>query len=364
MINTIEKIIAALRGVSLSANERRNMRLRLEVHMRENPLRQGLMDRILISLQDAGASISKALNAQTFITHPVFAMCALVLCIGLGTSYAAANALPGQALYAFKTRVNEPLQGAFALTPTAKAQWSAELTNRRLHEAEELAATDQLSPVATADIESGLNVAVQNFNSSVTLLSKDDDADAASVQSDLEASLNAHEAVLSSLPTAQKNSASKITSLVRKHADTINQERTVAEAAFTATDSPMVKTAALAKKKKVQNAIDQTQLLSRNAFSTQVASSVNEITNEASRDMNAGDSDAKHGKWGKAYGAFQDAFRKIKETQESIDTRTWLHQSFNVGFSVSATSSTTSTDSEATSSDATGTDASSSSSND
>src|SRR5262249_33380247 len=83
-------------------------------------------------------------------------------------------------------------------------------------------------------------------------------------------------------------------------------------------------------------------LFSTSPFDTQVASSVTAIAQEATTDINAGNTDAKKGKWGRAYGAFQDALRKMKETQDSMNTRRWLKNSFGIGFgaSTSATSST------------------------
>jgi hypothetical protein len=254
-------------------------------------------------------------------------------------------------LYSFKTRVNEPIQGALAMSPQAKAEWSAELTSRRLQEAEELAATGGLTPVAMADIETGLNAAVERFDTNVTLLAKEDDMRAASAQSDLEATLNAHEVVLSSLPTTQKKNASQITSIVRKHAASINQARVASEAVIMATDTPQIKTAALRQQRDAEDAIDNAKLLATSGIDTDVASSVAAITDEASTDVHNGTNDAKRGNWGKAYSAFQDALRKVKETKDSVNTRNWLKRRFGVGLDMSATSTATSTDEMSTSTD-------------
>lgn len=347
----MDKIFGALRSVSLSTRERRNMRLHIEAHVRENPVHATFASGLSNKFSNTLAAIGHALDSRVFVTHPAFAACILMLCIGIGTSYAAENSLPGQALYSFKTRVNEPLEGALAISPQAKAQWSAELTNRRLQEAEELAATNQLSPVATADIETGLDTALQNFNSSVALVAKNNDVDAANVQTDLEASLNAHEAVLATLPTKQKNNADHISSLLRKHASKISDDRTSALAAFTATDSPEVHAAAIAQQKDAEDAISQVQLLSTNTTNMHVASSVSSITRSASDDVDAGNSDAKKGHWGKAYGAFQDAVRKVKETQDSVDTRKWLKVRFNIRLDDGATTTAATSDQSSTSSD-------------
>lgn len=339
-MDNLEKIFEAFRTVSLSLRERTNIELHLKAHMRENPLRVSYEKKIVGAIRDSIRSLETALNSRTFITHPAFAACVLVLCVSIGTSYAAQNALPGQALYSFKTRVNEPLRGVLAVTPEAKVEWSAQLTNRRLKEAEELAATNQLSPVATADIETGLDAAVRNFNSNISLVSKKNDMQAANAQLDLEASLNAHEVILSALPTTQKKNASHITSLVQKHASILNQERSLTEATLTATDSPAVQTAALHLKKSAQAAVDQTQIILKGSDDEHVASSVSAVTAEAASDINAGTNDAKKGHWGKAYNAFQDALRKMKETKDGVETRNWLKVRFGIGLDVTASSST------------------------
>jgi hypothetical protein len=348
-MNYLEKIFDSLRSVALTVRERAAMRLYLQAHMRENPLRTSFGSRVSRVVSDRLQALQDSLGSQTFLTHPIYAACVLVLCFGVGTSYAAQSALPGQTLYAIKTRVNEPLQGILAMTPTQKAQWNAELTNRRLEEAEELAATDHLTPVATADIETGLETAIQNFDSNIALISRSDNVQAATRQSDLEASLNAHETVLATLSTSQKKDTSNITSLVHEHAEKVTQERTDTEAALTATDSPDVKTAALAQKKFAQEAITNAKQLSANAFDTQVASSVSAITAEAKNDVQAGETEVKKGKWGKAFGAFQDAIRKMKENEDSVDTRQWLKVRFGIGLNASTSVSTSSPDLQASS---------------
>lgn len=80
----------------------------------------------------------------------------LFLLIG-GTAWAAEGALPGDALYTWKTRVNEPARLAILPTPVARAEWSVELISRRLNEAEALAASGQLDENTQAFLEERLN---------------------------------------------------------------------------------------------------------------------------------------------------------------------------------------------------------------
>ncbi len=80
----------------------------------------------------------------------------LLLLVG-GTAWAAEGALPGDALYAWKTKVNEPTRLAVLPTPSARAEWSVELLSRRLKEAEALASSGQLNSETQAFLEEKLN---------------------------------------------------------------------------------------------------------------------------------------------------------------------------------------------------------------
>ena len=87
-------------------------------------------------LESIKKTFSSWLNiSHEFAIHPVLAAFALVFFISIGTTSAAERSLPGEILYALKTRVNEPLQGVLAVSPVAKAEWNAGLATRRLEEA-------------------------------------------------------------------------------------------------------------------------------------------------------------------------------------------------------------------------------------
>jgi hypothetical protein len=342
-MNNLEKIFGSLKNIALSSRERANMRMYLQAHIRENPPKTYVSNVFVNSYQGLVETLKNIGGSRTVIGHPVAALCTLVLCVGIGTSFAADYAVPGQALYSIKTKVNEPILGALATTPSAKADWNAELTTRRLKEAEVLAATNKLLPSAVVDIESGLNSAFEGFSTNIALVSDTDTIAATNAQSELEASLNAHEVVLDALPTKQKEGAVRISSRVREQTEVISKERSVSEAVATASDTPEVKTAALKRKKYAEDAVDQVQIRSGALSDARAASSTSEISKEAESDIAAGEKDAQKGRWGKAYAAFQDAVRKAKETTESVDTRAWLKKRFKIDIDHSANEVATST---------------------
>ncbi len=333
-----EKFFRALSSVSLLEREKLNMRISIQAHMRSLPIRRVTEPTLL---KKTASYIESLFNSKILAAHPAFAAYVLVVFIGIGTVYASERALPGEPLYAFKTRVNEPVQGVLALSPEARTEWSAELTFRRLQEAEELAATGNLSPVASADIESGLQVALEKFSESVAMLESDDDVRAANAHSDLEAALSAHEVVLASLPTTEKSSTERVTSAVQKHVKKVSQMRFLSEATLTATDSPAVKNAALKQKKFAQDAVQEVQLMTSLSADPTMASSAVSITAVAQSDIEAGESEAENGHWGKAFSAFQDATRKVKETKKGAQTRSWLKSRFGIGATSTATTTLT-----------------------
>ncbi len=85
-----------------------------------------------------------------------FAAFALLLSLS-STAWAAEKTLPGDILYGWKTKVNEPVHAALLPTSDAKAQWSLELFTRRLQEAEILASSGQLNDDVQTFLEEQLN---------------------------------------------------------------------------------------------------------------------------------------------------------------------------------------------------------------
>ena len=76
----------------------------------------------------------------------------IALCLGGGVSFAAENAVPGDALYVVKTEVNENVRAALAVSTEAKARWQTKAAERRLQEAEKLSARGELSADVAAKL--------------------------------------------------------------------------------------------------------------------------------------------------------------------------------------------------------------------
>lgn len=84
----------------------------------------------------------------------------LVVFVGGGTAAAAEGALPGDALYPVKIYVNEAVTLSLATTPAAKAEAHAALAERRITEAQSLAAEGRLDEETTESLALGVETHV------------------------------------------------------------------------------------------------------------------------------------------------------------------------------------------------------------
>lgn len=142
-------------------------------------------------------------SPRTFLAHwsafahrPLaLALLFLVIFSG-GISYAAESALPGDALYAVKTKVNEPLQVALASSPEAKANVQMQLAERRIEEAATLAADGRLDSETQDALATSFQAHAQSATDEVAAIDENDSPAAAEISSRFETRLAAHEAVL------------------------------------------------------------------------------------------------------------------------------------------------------------------------
>lgn len=89
---------------------------------------------------------------------PIIAIAIVIAAaLGGGTAVAAQSSLPGDALWNFKTTVNENVQGAFAQGDEAKANWDIEVASNRLTEAQQLASEGKLSADNQTEIQANFD---------------------------------------------------------------------------------------------------------------------------------------------------------------------------------------------------------------
>src|SRR3989338_8802878 len=187
----------------LTREEKVSLRNEIFSYMEENSARAQIA-----SMRGFGALNRNSLRKFFGMFYrPAFAG-AVMICIlvfGVSFSYAAENALPGDALYPVKIYINENIRTAISVTPQAKAGWEIRQAERRLEEAEKLVSEGRLSVQASAEIAISFQSHAEQIHKNIEKFkSKGQINDAAEISSNLEASLSAHKKILSELNKEEK----------------------------------------------------------------------------------------------------------------------------------------------------------------
>jgi len=143
--------------IALSEQERTRMCSVLSAYMEMKPAR---VERAGGPIRaDSIAAYAQAWGSAWLLAPRRFATALVVVLFvtSSGISYAAQGALPGDALYAVKVRVNEPVLGALALSSSQKAEWAMRVAGERLKEAATLSAAGRLTATAQADLQANFN---------------------------------------------------------------------------------------------------------------------------------------------------------------------------------------------------------------
>lgn len=194
--------------------------------------------------------------------QPLLAALVLIVLAG-GTSYAAEGALPGDALYGIKVNINEPIQGLAAATSEEKAKWNAARATRRLEEAEILAAHNKLNDETRVQVEALFADHTNAFSKDVATLvqAAEDTPAAATVQSDFEATLRAHHAILADLIAASSSQPErqKILAIVESRILSVATSRMKTDVAMSKQAPAALKAAAEARLSSAEKTLVETQ---------------------------------------------------------------------------------------------------------
>ncbi len=317
----------------LDDTERAELRGKIRAFMAEHPARAPFAIRVL-DWTDAHATRAGHLFSSTRFRF-TFSAALLILVVGGGTSYAAQTALPGDALYPVKIGINEKIAAAFATSPEDHVRLDAQLTERRLQEAETLAATGKLSAADGAQIETSLNLATADFDTQVAVLATSSESGAAvatDAQSALEATLAAHSQVLAEISQAVPKasvSVSQLQASLRENITAMRSVRAKVEDQFAASTSVSVETAAQTSSQDAHQASDAVQALVQQVATNLGASSSAAVAARASRVeevVAAGEAHMNHGSYKKALGAFQSAISAAQQTKTEVDATEQLKE--------------------------------------
>ena len=131
----------------------------------------------------------------------------LIVSLSTGTAFAAQSALPGDALYAVKIHVNEPVAVALATTPQAKAEVQASIATTRLEEAETLASQGTLDATTSAELADNFAEHATAAQAGVAAVAAQDPGSAAQLSDTFNSTLAAHGAILAQFATDEGSSS-------------------------------------------------------------------------------------------------------------------------------------------------------------
>ncbi|MDP2650359.1 MAG: DUF5667 domain-containing protein [bacterium] len=184
-MNNLEKQLDKLgTEVSLSRTEKDAMREHLHEYMAHFPIRRGV--------------VHTPIAIYTWVSYRATAfalVAALVFTSGVGVTYAAAGALPGEPLYAVK-EFSEEVKAVLAVGDEARAEWAVARTHRRLEEASVLAAKDKLDDDTRTIVEEKFEKNLSRAQAKIEKLRERDDTAAETLETILAVGVEASAEIL------------------------------------------------------------------------------------------------------------------------------------------------------------------------
>lgn len=312
-----KKIFEQAKTVYLLPEEKTLIKSRLVLFMQTHPVRN------LSALSQVMQSWSEIIKPNLSIKSMIAILLIVTLLTG-STSALAETSLPGSPLYQIKVGVNEPIRTFLSFSSAAKADWNVKLAERRLVEAEKLAAKGELSAENKAEIETRFVQAVSNFKGrveEVKILSN-----GLELSSDFEAALKAHQNILANLSVLKPSSSQEIKGLlvtVDLGAKQIVKIREAQEGNVATSSEPGFKAAAEGKLNAAENKLDEVaKFLSghRANLEAEAYAEAEAKLSEAKLKINDGKTAMAQEKFGEAFAKFQEAIRIAQEAKLMVSS--------------------------------------------
>ena len=210
MNDELEKIFKKGQEIRLNSSEKEKMRDFVISYARRNTKRQTF-------------SIFSVLRSVPAILSFV------IIFGGIGISFAAERALPGDILYPVKVGVNEEARGLVAISDEKKVKWLATVAERRIEETEMLVKENRFDSASKEKIEKNFGENTKKLEEKLrSIAEKNDSERAEEVSRNLEDALERHEEVLKELSEERSESREEINSVlgnVKSFRESIKQSR-------------------------------------------------------------------------------------------------------------------------------------------
>jgi len=175
-------------------------------------------------------SVAKSVINNSVLRYSL-SMILIFLFLGSSIVFGAKDSLPGDFLYHVKTQINEKVLEMVTFSGKGKAEYSIELAQARLEEMEKLAVGNKLNDQLSKDIKDLFNKHMSNAKIQMSKIDNKDSAIFSQINTNLEASLNAHSSVLKKISNevyegeSQKNNIKEILSDVDNNIAHTESER-------------------------------------------------------------------------------------------------------------------------------------------
>ncbi|MBP9717979.1 hypothetical protein KBD59_01660 [Candidatus Gracilibacteria bacterium] len=190
----------------LQPEEKASVRESLMAHMKKNPILVREEGGLRLPIQKP---INKGFLYSLIQPSMPTVIVLIIASLTFGSVASANTALPGDVLYPVKIHVNEEVQGWFAVSDKAEARWDSERAERRLKEAETLAVQKKLTAEVEAELNSDFQKHIEEAKKHIAAIKAAGDVDtAASLSSDLDSSLKAHQNIIIHIDSGLLNSLS------------------------------------------------------------------------------------------------------------------------------------------------------------
>lgn len=227
-MNPIKQHLEKIKNITLSKKERTSLWSELHAYTEFKPIpreRISEMDRLPSMKPSFGFALFQKTKSM-----PILASLLIVSFLGGGTAFAAENAVPGDILYTVKTEINEPIRGTLALNAEAKANFEAWRAERRLNEARTLSVRSTLTEERREQLEERFDHHAERVEMRIESIAQTNPGLAAELSTKFEASLLAHEALLSDV---DGTTTAQVRSAVRTKLNAVSELRTKASAQIT-----------------------------------------------------------------------------------------------------------------------------------